>query len=157
MIASTSASVRASKLTVAPSPDGGMVSNVAREAFFNALMGVALKEELEKHQLAQSAKSLGILPPERVEQLLEDELQRGVAERVRDVGVLDELGEAGPGVVEGPRVDALIDAREVGAGVRHVEEPPHGPNEVGARRPAQGVAESEELSLGREPDTQELR
>ncbi len=90
-----------------------------------ALIGFALNKELERHQLAQSAKTLGILPPERVEALLQDEIQRGVAERVRDVGswqqFTDELQRTGSwrSYMRRERVQTLSNfARQIAVGLR---------------------------------------
>lgn len=89
------------------------------------LIAWALNEELQKHQLAQSAKTLGILPPERVEALLQDEIQRGVAERVRDVGswqqFTDELQRTGSwrSYMRRERVQTLSNfARQIAVGLR---------------------------------------
>jgi len=51
----------------------------------------ALDREVERHSLAQSAKSFGIATPEQVEQLFSDEMKREEAEQVRDLGTWQEF------------------------------------------------------------------
>jgi PPIC-type PPIASE domain len=49
---------------------------------------------IDKHRMAQSAKSLGVLTPEQVEQLLRSEMARDQDELRRDLGSTLELGRA---------------------------------------------------------------
>ncbi len=56
-----------------------------------ALQNEALAYEIDRHRMAQSAKSLGPLTPEQVEQLLKSELDRDKQEQVRNLGSMNEF------------------------------------------------------------------
>lgn len=56
-----------------------------------SLLSQALDYEVDRHSLAQSAKSFGIATPEQVEQLFADEMKREEAEQVRDLGTYQEF------------------------------------------------------------------
>jgi len=56
------------------------------QAEIQGLMARALDVEIQRHALAQSAKSFGVASPEQVEQFVKTELDRDEAERVRDFG-----------------------------------------------------------------------
>ncbi|MGB3967455.1 MAG: hypothetical protein WBO45_12070, partial [Planctomycetota bacterium] len=45
-----------------------------------------LDREINRHRMAQAAKSLGTLPPEQIDDIVKDELARDQAEQVRAVG-----------------------------------------------------------------------
>lgn len=55
------------------------------------LFRAQLDEEVDKHALAQSAKSFGFATPEQIEQLFADEMRREEAAQVRDLGTWQEF------------------------------------------------------------------
>ncbi|MBM4060375.1 MAG: peptidyl-prolyl cis-trans isomerase [Planctomycetes bacterium] len=58
-----------------------------------ALLREVLAPLVQNHAMAQAAKTFGTVPPERVEQIFQDELAREEAEQVRDFGTWQEFSK----------------------------------------------------------------
>jgi len=57
-----------------------------KRAEIMAVYARSLGKEIQRHAMAQSAKSFGVYTPEIVERIVEEEIERQVADQVRDLG-----------------------------------------------------------------------
>jgi hypothetical protein len=70
--------------------DGRQLSQAER----TRVLAMELTKLIQKHQLAQSAKTLGVLPPDRIEAIFRDMLREEEAEQVRDLGSEQRFSQA---------------------------------------------------------------
>jgi hypothetical protein len=90
------------------------------------VLAIELQKLIHKHQLAQSAKTLGVLPPDRIEAIFRDMLREEEAEQVRDLGseqrfsqALEQRGRTWQTFYREQRIDKLYDiARQLTIGGR---------------------------------------
>ncbi len=52
-----------------------------------------LGEKIDQHALAQAAKTLGVIPPDRVEAILQEQLREDEREQIRELGSMQKLTE----------------------------------------------------------------
>lgn len=114
ILASTLRMLAAAKIRSIESQHGS-ISNGDREAIFRDVLEV----EIDRHRLAQSAKSLGPLPPEQIDQIVQGEFERDRQEQVRDLGSVNELsremkriGRTWPTYEREQRIDKLSEIAE---------------------------------------------
>lgn len=100
----------------------GALSNGDREAIFRDV----LEAEIDRHRMAQSAKSLGPMAPEQVEQIVQGELDRDRQAQVRDLGSvlglsqeLKRVGRTWPTLEREQRIDKQYEiAKDLAIGRR---------------------------------------
>ncbi len=64
-----------------------------RDAEAAAERGMELQALIDRHCLAQAAKTLGIIPPARVEELFQEELKQAEREQVRSLGSVQKFSQ----------------------------------------------------------------